>query len=58
MLGNIISPEQGAFVKGRNIFENVTLKQVEMTKLLHRKVRGRRNIMLKINMSKAYDQMN
>ncbi|KAK1549213.1 hypothetical protein Q3G72_006683 [Acer saccharum] len=53
VIGDLISSEQGAFVKGRSIFENVPLTQ-EMTKMLHRKVR-RGNVILKIDMSKAYD---
>ncbi|XP_042969088.1 uncharacterized protein LOC122301771 [Carya illinoinensis] len=53
VLRDIISQEQGVFVKGHSIFENVTLVQ-EMTKALHRKVRGE-NVMLKLDMSKAYD---
>ncbi|KAK3184523.1 hypothetical protein Dsin_031809 [Dipteronia sinensis] len=55
VIRDLISPEQGAFVRGRSIFENVTLTQ-EMTKMLHRKVRGG-NVILKIDMSKAYDRV-
>ncbi|KAK3188861.1 hypothetical protein Dsin_028422 [Dipteronia sinensis] len=54
VIRDLISPAQGAFVRGRSIFENVTLTQ-EMTKMLHRKVRGG-NVILKIDMSKAYDR--
>lgn len=49
------SQEQGALVKGRNNFENISLTQ-EMTKWLHRKSRDR-NIMLRIDMSKAYNRV-
>ncbi|XP_042959541.1 uncharacterized protein LOC122294687 [Carya illinoinensis] len=56
ILDDAIAPEQGAFVKGRNILENITLTQ-EMVKLLHRKNRGG-NILMKIDMSKAYDRVN
>ncbi|KAK2639293.1 hypothetical protein Ddye_027088 [Dipteronia dyeriana] len=55
VISHLISPEQDAFVKGRSIFENVTLTQ-EMTKMLHTKVR-RGNVILKIDMSKAYDRV-
>lgn len=55
VLKNLISPEQGAFVKGRNILENITLTQ-EMVKLLQRKTRGG-DVMVKIDMSKAYDRV-
>ncbi|KAK1563420.1 hypothetical protein Q3G72_027295 [Acer saccharum] len=55
VIGDLISSEQGVFVRGRSIFENVTFTQ-EMTKMLYRKVRGG-NVILKIDMSKAYDRV-
>lgn len=51
-LDKIISPEQGAFVKGRRIFQNISLTQ-EMLISLHKSARGG-NVMVKIDMSKAY----
>ncbi|XP_042942930.1 uncharacterized protein LOC122277118 [Carya illinoinensis] len=56
VLDRMISPEQGAFVKGRSIFQNISLSQ-EMLKLLHRNARGG-NVFIKIDMSKAYDRVN
>ncbi|XP_058075797.1 uncharacterized protein LOC131224290 [Magnolia sinica] len=53
MLPKIISQEQGAFVKGRAIAENITLTQ-EMIREINRKVQGG-NVLLKLDMEKAYD---
>ncbi|XP_042952180.1 uncharacterized protein LOC122289263 [Carya illinoinensis] len=55
VLPRMISWEQGAFVPGRSIFENITLAQ-EMVHALHRKTKGG-NVMLKIDMAKAYDRV-
>lgn len=46
----IISPEQSGFVKGRNITENILLAQ----ELLHKLDSGS-NVMIKLDMAKAYD---
>ncbi|XP_077227627.1 uncharacterized protein LOC143860719 [Tasmannia lanceolata] len=48
--------EQGAFVKGRCISDNISIAQ-EMMGGMGRKVRGG-NVMLKINMAKVYDRLN
>lgn len=56
MLPHIISPNQVGFVKTRDIHENVAL----VSELLHdldRKTRGG-NLILKIDLSKAYDRLN
>lgn len=55
ILPRIISPNQGAFVKGRNIVETISMAS-EMMKEIGRKVRGN-NIILKLDMEKAYDKM-
>ncbi|XP_041015027.1 uncharacterized protein LOC121257846 [Juglans microcarpa x Juglans regia] len=51
----LISPEQGAFIPGRSIFENISLAQ-EMVHGLKKKTRGG-NVMVKIDMVKAYDRL-
>ncbi|XP_042962740.1 uncharacterized protein LOC122297018 [Carya illinoinensis] len=56
ILPRLISPEQGAFVAKRSILENVSLTQ-EMVHSIHKKKNGG-NVMLKVDMSKAYDQVN
>ncbi|XP_041020448.1 uncharacterized protein LOC121262091 [Juglans microcarpa x Juglans regia] len=53
IIHKIVSPEQGAFVPGRSIFENITLAQ-EMVYSLNKEVLGG-NVMVKIDMAKAYD---
>ncbi|XP_041001642.1 uncharacterized protein LOC121247343 [Juglans microcarpa x Juglans regia] len=55
VLPRMISWEQGAFVPGSSIFENITLAQ-EMVHSLHRHTNGG-NVMLKIDMAKAYDRV-
>ncbi|XP_042980144.1 uncharacterized protein LOC122310314 [Carya illinoinensis] len=55
ILSRIISPEQGAFIKGRSIFENISLTQ-EMFHGLNKPARGG-NVVLKIDMAKAYDSI-
>ncbi|XP_042969076.1 uncharacterized protein LOC122301760 [Carya illinoinensis] len=54
-LNKIISPEQGAFLPGRSIFENISLAQ-EMIHMLNKKVRGG-NTFIKIDMAKAYNSI-
>ncbi|XP_042969986.1 uncharacterized protein LOC122302667 [Carya illinoinensis] len=56
LLPPLISEEQGAFIPGRSIFENVSLIQ-EMIQNINKPVRGG-NVVLKIDMAKAYDSMN
>ncbi|XP_022869151.1 uncharacterized protein LOC111388627 [Olea europaea var. sylvestris] len=55
ILSRIISQEQGAFIPGRSIFENITLTQ-ELVNSLNKKVRGG-NVMIKVDMAKAYDRV-
>ncbi|XP_042962753.1 uncharacterized protein LOC122297032 [Carya illinoinensis] len=55
ILSRIISPEQGAFLPGRSIFENITLAQ-EMIHMINRKVRGG-NVLIKVDIAKAYDSL-
>lgn len=56
ILDRIISHEQATFITGRSIFDNMSLAQ-ELVHGINRKVRGG-NVMLKIDMAKAYDQVN
>ncbi|XP_042941234.1 uncharacterized protein LOC122275951 [Carya illinoinensis] len=55
ILNRIISSEQGAFLLGRSIFENISLAQ-EMIHMINKKVRGG-NIVIKVDMAKAYDSI-
>lgn len=55
ILPRIISLEQAAFVKGRNIVDNIALTQ-ELMHDLGRKTRGN-NIIIKLDMAKAYDRL-
>ncbi|XP_042964794.1 uncharacterized protein LOC122299025 [Carya illinoinensis] len=55
LLPQLISKEQGAFILGRSIFENVSLTQ-EMIQNINKPVRGG-NVVLKIDMAKAYDMV-
>lgn len=55
LLPRIISFKQGAFIHVRNIFENISLTQ-EMVHSINKPCRGR-NVMLKIDMAKAYDSV-
>ncbi|XP_042944790.1 uncharacterized protein LOC122278671 [Carya illinoinensis] len=55
ILSIIISPEQGAFLPGRSIFENITLAQ-EMIHMINRKVRGG-NVLIEVDIAKAYDSL-
>ena len=55
LLPKLISPEQGGFVPGRLINENILLAQ-ETIQGLNRKVRGG-NLILKLDMAKAFDRI-
>ncbi|KAF5446820.1 hypothetical protein F2P56_032419 [Juglans regia] len=55
MLKRIISPEQGAFIPSRSIFDNISLTQ-ELANSINKQVRGG-NIILKLDMEKAYDSV-
>ncbi|XP_042969044.1 uncharacterized protein LOC122301721 [Carya illinoinensis] len=56
IMKKIISNEQSAFIKGRSIFDNISIAQ-EMVQSMNKKVRGG-NVMIKIDMAKAYDRVN
>lgn len=56
LLPHFISKEQGAFIPGRSIFENVSLTQ-EMIQNINKPTRGG-NVVLKIDIAKAYDSIN
>ena len=57
-MNSIITPFQTAFIKGRNITDNILLAH-EISDVV-RKKRGKRDSygVLKIDMSKAYDRIN
>ncbi|XP_058068848.1 uncharacterized protein LOC131218185 [Magnolia sinica] len=55
VLPKLISSEQGAFIQGRLISENIALAQ-ELFREVNRKTRGG-NIVLKVDMEKAYDRV-
>ncbi|XP_058068218.1 uncharacterized protein LOC131217324 [Magnolia sinica] len=55
VLPNLISLEQGAFVQGRSMTENIALAQ-EVLGDINRKVHGG-SIVLKVDMEKAYDRI-
>ncbi|XP_071940368.1 uncharacterized protein [Coffea arabica] len=55
VLPDIISPQQSGFVKGRQIFDNILLAQ-ELIADIGKTSRGD-NIVLKIDMAKAYDRV-
>ncbi|XP_042939346.1 uncharacterized protein LOC122274369 [Carya illinoinensis] len=55
LLPRIVSQEQGAFIQGRSILENISLTQ-EMVQSINKKARGG-NVVLKIDMAKAYDSV-
>ncbi|KAF5442560.1 hypothetical protein F2P56_035204 [Juglans regia] len=56
ILSNKISQEQGAFIPGKSILENVSLTQ-ELIQSLNKNVRGG-NVMIKVDFAKAYDSIN
>ena len=55
LLPLLISENQGAFVRGRSIIENISLAQ-ELTHEINRKCQGN-NVILKLDMAKAYDRL-
>ncbi|XP_042964017.1 uncharacterized protein LOC122298309 [Carya illinoinensis] len=56
LLPKMISQEQGAFIPGRSIFENISLTQ-EMVHSINKTIYGG-NVLVKLDMSKAYDRVN
>ncbi|XP_035541522.1 uncharacterized protein LOC118344586 [Juglans regia] len=56
LLSKMISNEQGAFIPGRSIFENISITQ-EMVHSINKKTNGG-NVLVKLDMSKAYDRVN
>lgn len=55
ILPHIISEEQAGFIKGRGIHANIALAQ-DLTHDLHKKGKDE-NLMIKLDMSKAYDRV-
>lgn len=55
LLPSLISEEQGAFTKGRNIAENILLAK-ELLQHIDRPCRGG-NMIIKLDMAKAYDRL-
>lgn len=55
MLTKIISPEQGVFLPGRSIFENINLTQETIHSINKPSYAG--NVVMKIDMAKAYDSV-
>lgn len=55
LLDNIVSNEQGAFIRGWNLQENITLAQ-ELLHSINAKVWGD-NVIIKVDMTKTYDQL-
>lgn len=56
LLHKLFSREQSTFIKGRSILDNILIAQ-ELVQYIHKKVRGG-NILMKIDMDKAYDRVN
>ena len=54
LLGKLISPNQGGFIKGRTILENVKLVHETMHYSYQRKEQG---MLLKLDMANAYDRV-
>lgn len=55
IVSRLVSPEQGAFLHGRSIFDNISLTQ----ELIHsiNKKRRNGNVLMKVDMAKAYDSV-
>lgn len=56
LLQKIISPEQSAFIQGRNIMDNVLLMQ-EILHSMGKHGMGANHFAIKLDMEKAYDRM-
>lgn len=56
-MDSLITPNQSAFVGGRLIQDNLTIAHEVFHSLKRRDRRGKDNIAIKLDMSKAYDQM-
>lgn len=55
ILAKVVSKEQGAFIRGYNIHENITVAQ-EMLHSINSKLQCS-NVMIKVDMSKTYDRL-
>ncbi|XP_057249920.1 uncharacterized protein LOC130591045 [Beta vulgaris subsp. vulgaris] len=56
ILPELISPNQGAFIKGRSIMSNILLCQ-DLVKRFNKRQNQERGIMMKIDLRKAYDSV-
>ena len=56
VLPNLVSPNQTAFVKGRRIHDNFMFVQ-QMVKCLHKNKKKEAHILLKLDISKAFDSV-
>ena len=54
LLGKLISPLQGGFVKGRHILDNVIQVQEAMHSIFHQKENG---MLIKLDMANAFDKV-
>lgn len=55
IIGKTVLAEQSLFIWDRSIFDNMSIAQ-ELVNSMNRKIRGG-NVMLKIDMAKAYDHV-
>ncbi|XP_058092651.1 uncharacterized protein LOC131239111 [Magnolia sinica] len=55
VLPKLISKQQGAFVKGRSIVENISIAREMVHEIDHKAFRG--NLIIKVDMEKAYDRL-
>lgn len=56
-MGDLITPNQSAFVGGRLIQDNLIIAHEVFHSLKRRDSRGRSNVAIKLDMSKAYDRL-
>lgn len=56
IMGNLVSPLQSSFIKGRGIEDNVIVVK-EMAHIFHKAKKGKNIMALKLDLSKAYDSL-